>query len=227
MLNGGEALDRLREGNKRFTSNQAAGGVLSIPTRGAELVDGQEPFAIILGCSDSRVPAELIFDQGFGDLFVIRVAGNIVAPSQVGSVEFAASRFGTRLVVVLGHSRCGVVRAALDELEGHPTSESQNLRSIVDRVRPALETLLESRRLNDGAALYREAVRVNVRASANHLRHGSELLERLIRENGLLIVGAEYSLETGVVDFFDNVSDAAHSGLGASVEKADNPDATR
>jgi carbonic anhydrase len=227
MITALEALSRLREGNKRFTSNQAAGRVLSIPTRGAELIEGQEPSAIILGCSDSRVPAELIFDQGFGDLFVIRVAGNIVAPSQVGSVEFAASRFGTRLVVVLGHSHCGAVRAALDELEGHPTNESQNLRSIVDRIRPALETLLESHGPNDSDTLFREAVRANVRASANHLRHGSELLERLIRGNGLLIVGAEYSLETGIVDFFDGVPAPADSRLAPDLGKADSAGATR
>ena len=209
MLSALEALNRLRDGNKRFVANQPAGGV-SIPTRGVDLISGQEPFAIVLGCSDSRVPAELIFDQGFGDLFVIRVAGNIVAPSQVGSVEFAASRFGTRLVVVLGHSHCGAVQAALDELEGHPTSDSQNLRSIVNRVRPPLELLLKSRESQDGTTIFREAVRANVEASANHLRHGSELLERLIRENGLLVVGAEYSLENGVVDFFD--------GIPASIE---------
>src|SRR5690349_18014402 len=139
MLSALEALNRLQDGNKRFVANQAAGGVLSIPARGADLVSGQEPFAIILGCSDSRVPAELVFDQGFGDLFVIRVAGNIVAPSQVGSVEFAASKFGTRLVVVIGHSQCGAITATLDELLGRSTTESRNLRSIVDRVRPSVE----------------------------------------------------------------------------------------
>lgn len=205
MLTALEALRRLREGNQRFVANQAAGGVISIPTRGPELLEGQEPFAIILGCSDSRVPAELIFDQGFGDLFVIRVAGNIVAPSQVGSVEFAAAKFGTRLVVVLGHSHCGAIRAALDELEAHAPTASANLRSIVDRVRPALETLLASRPWHDEAVLFSEAVRANVRASVHQLGHGSELLERFIREDGLMVVGAEYSIETGVVDFFDGV----------------------
>ena len=205
MLTAIDALRWLREGNQRFVANQAAGRVLSIPTR-SDLVEGQEPFAIILGCSDSRVPAELIFDQGFGDLFVIRVAGNIVAPSQVGSVEFAAAKFGTRLVVVLGHSHCGAIGATLDELEGRATTESKNLRSIVDRVRPAVETVLGSERTKDGPALFREAVRANVRASAAHLRHGSELLERLIRKEGLLVVGAEYSIETGAVDFFDGLS---------------------
>jgi carbonic anhydrase len=169
------------------------------------LVAGQEPFAIILGCSDSRVPAELVFDQGFGDLFVIRVAGNIVAPSQVGSVEFAASRFGTRLVVVMGHSLCGAVVATLEDLQGRASNQSRNLRSIVDRIRPSVETLLVSRRQDDSDSLVHEAVRANVRASANHLRHGSELLEKLIEKDGLLVVGAEYSLETGIVDFFEGI----------------------
>jgi carbonic anhydrase len=177
---------------------------LSTTARRGALVSGQEPFAIILGCSDSRVPAELVFDQGFGDLFVIRVAGNVVAPSQVGSVEFAASRFGTRLVVVMGHSQCGAVVATLEELQGRATTQSRNLRSIVDRVRPAVEPLLSLGRTNGEEALVREAVRANVRASVNQLRHGSELLESLIHESGLFIVGAEYSLETGIVDFFEN-----------------------
>jgi len=205
-LDATQALDRLREGNRRFVSNQAAGHVVSDPTRRAELVAGQEPFAIILGCSDSRVPAELVFDQGFGDLFVIRVAGNIVAPSQVGSVEFAASRFGTRLVVVMGHSQCGAVVATLDEVQGRAPNQSRNLRSIVDRIRPSVEALIASRRIDDPDRLLNDAVRANVRASANHLRHGSELLEHLIRADGLVVVGAEYSLETGIVDFFEGVS---------------------
>ena len=205
MLDATQALDRLREGNRRFVSNQAAGHVVSDPTRRAELVAGQEPFAIILGCSDSRVPAELVFDQGFGDLFVIRVAGNIVAPSQVGSVEFAASRFGTRLVVVMGHSQCGAVVATLDEVQGRAPNQSRNLRSIVDRIRPSVEALIASRRIDDPDRLLNDAVRANVRASANHLRHGSELLEHLTRADGLVVVGAEYSLETGIVDFFEGV----------------------
>jgi carbonic anhydrase len=202
MIQALDALARLRDGNRRFAAGQTAVPVLSTAARRIELVAGQDPFAIILGCSDSRVPAELVFDQGFGDLFVIRVAGNIVAPSQVGSVEFAASRFGTRLVVVMGHSQCGAVTATLEELQ-RPTNQSRNLRSIVDRVRPSVETLLAGRRDLDPDDLLRGAVRANVRASVNHLRHGSELLERLIRETGLVIVGAEYSLESGIVDFFD------------------------
>jgi carbonic anhydrase len=207
-MNAIQALQRLREGNRRFASNQAEGRILSTQTRRAELVAGQEPFAIILGCSDSRVPAELVFDQGFGDLFVIRVAGNIVAPSQVGSVEFAASRYGTRLVIVMGHSQCGAVMATLDELQGRLSNQSRNLRSIVDRVRPSVETVLAARRTDDPCTLLHEAVRANVRASVNHLRHGSELLEQLIQTDGLLVVGAEYSLETGVVDLFDGVPES-------------------
>jgi carbonic anhydrase len=207
MLTAVEALTRLREGNQRFVANQTTGLILSNPARRAALVARQEPFAIVLGCSDSRVPAELVFDQGFGDLFVIRVAGNIVAPSQVGSVEFAASRFGTRLVVVMGHSQCGAVIATLEELLGRAATPSHNLRSIVDRVRPAVETLLPNRGLEDLDAFVRDAVRANVRASVNHLRHGSPLLEELAGTAGLVVVGAEYSLDTGVVSFFDGAAD--------------------
>jgi len=203
MLDARSALERLREGNRRFASAQSAAPFASDPVRRAELLAGQEPFAIVLGCSDSRVPAELVFDQGFGDLFVIRVAGNVVAPSQVGSVEFAAWRFGTRLVVVLGHSQCGAVIATLEELTGHGTNATRGLRSIVDRVRPAVATVMETGRGKPLEALLRDAVRTNVRVSVDHLRHGSELLESLIESDGLAIVGAEYSLETGVVDFFD------------------------
>lgn len=203
MISAAAALARLREGNHRFVQDQSETANASHRVRRAELVGGQQPFAIVLGCSDSRVPAELVFDQGFGDLFVIRVAGNVVAPSQVGSVEFAASRYGTRLVVVMGHSQCGAVAATLEELLGGATAESKNLRSIVDRVRPSLATLLADRGTVDPEALMRDAVRANVRTSVEHLRHGSELLEELITKNGLVVVGAEYSLESGVVTFFD------------------------
>ena len=204
MISGIDALDRLREGNARFVANESRPSDAADQALRARLVAGQAPFAIVLGCSDSRVPAELVFDQGFGDLFVIRVAGNIVAPSQVGSVEFAAARFGTPLVVVLGHTRCGAILATLEELRG-PTHHSANLRSIVDRVRPSVEKLLSqgNRRGIDETLLIGHAVRANVRASVEHLRHGSAVLEELIRAGNLMVVGAEYSLETGVVDFFE------------------------
>jgi len=220
MLKAARALARLREGNRRFASDRAIVSLSSNPARRAQLVSGQEPFAIILGCSDSRVPAELVFDQGFGDLFVIRVAGNVVAPSQVGSVEFAASRFGTRLVVVMGHSQCGVVGAALEELQGSSGRQSRNLRSIVDRVRPSVETVVASRLGASTEVLLREGVRANVRASVNHLRHGSELLERLIQNDGLMVVGAEYSLETGQVDFFDGVPASTGRAARARARRA-------
>ena len=203
-----DALARLREGNDRFVTNRSAAGGAPNQERRALLVTGQEPFAIVLGCSDSRVPAELVFDQGLGDLFVIRVAGNIVAPSQVGSVEFAAARFDTRLVVVMGHSQCGAIAATLEDLYGRTTTHSRNLRSIVDRIRPSVETLVAGRHGLDPDALMGDAVRANVRASVDHLRHGSELLEQLIRTEGLVVVGAEYSLESGVVTFFEGVPQA-------------------
>ena len=201
MVSAREAFKRLREGNLRFAANARGSDAYLSQARLAELSMGQQPFAIILGCSDSRVPAEIVFDQGLGDLFVIRVAGNIVAPSQVGSVEFAAERYGTRLVLVLGHSQCGAILATLEELHRPAENQSHNLRSIVDRVRPSVEGLLHLQL--DEEALVKHAVRANIRASVDHLRHGSQVLEHLIQDEGLLVVGAEYSLETGVVEFFD------------------------
>ena len=202
-----EALQRLREGNLRFVSNIRGSDAFVSHTRRVELTAGQQPFAIILGCSDSRVPAEIVFDQGLGELFVIRVAGNIVAPSQVGSVEFCAARYGTKLVVVMGHSQCGAILATVEELRQPTENQSRNLRAIVDRVRPSVEGLLDTALRDDPEALVHEAVRANIRASVNHLRHGSEVLEQLIREEGVRVVGAEYSLETGAVTFFDDVAD--------------------
>jgi carbonic anhydrase len=209
MISAHEALDRLREGNRRFVADVRSPDSLTSPRRRAELAAGQEPFAAILGCSDSRVPVELVFDQGLGDLFVIRVAGNIVAPSQIGSVEFVAERYGTRLVVVLGHSRCGVIQATIEQLQQTGRSNSPNVNSIVNRVLPSVEGLMDTELRHDPDALVRHAVRANVRTSANHLRHGSQVIERLIATDGLVVIGAEYSLETGIVDFFDGASKAA------------------
>ena len=197
-----EALERLRAGNERFVSGEGVRNAYPSPSQRADLAETQSPFAIILGCSDSRVPAEIVFDQGLGDLFVIRVAGNIVAPSQVGSVEFAAARFHTRLVVVLGHSDCGAIVATLEELQQPGSSQSRNLRSIVDRIRPSVEEMMKTELRNDLDSVVQHAVRANVDVSVNHLRHGSEILEQLTQTNDLLIVGAEYSLKTGKVEFF-------------------------
>ena len=204
MIPAADALARLREGNRRFAADEPTNAGSNYRSRRLETAPNQEPFAIILGCSDSRVPAEIVFDQGLGDLFVIRVAGNIVAPSQVGSVEFAAARTGARLVVVLGHSRCGAILATLEEMN-HPSDQSRNLRSIVERIQPAIAPILATQISPTDDALIRRAVRANVAASANHLRHGSEILERLIQTDGLVVVGAEYCLETGLVEFFDGV----------------------
>lgn len=212
MISAIEALKRLQEGNRHFVSEVQGSSISIGTTRPIELVANQQPSAVILGCSDARVPAEIIFGQGLGDLFVIRVAGNIVAPSQVGSVEFAVEKFRTRLVVVLGHSNCGAIQSTLEELE-HPTQgRSRNFRSIVDRIRPSVETLFETELRHNPEELMRFAVRANIRASANHLRNGSEILEQMIRNDGLLVVGAEYSLETGVVEFFNGMPEVEGSG---------------
>jgi carbonic anhydrase len=200
-----QAIQRLQEGNIRFSMNVRGLEAFLTQSRREELTKMQEPFAIILGCADSRVPAEIVFDQGLGDLFVIRIAGNIVAPSGIGSVEFAAERFGTPLVVVLGHSTCGAILATLEELRRPNENQSKNLRSIVDRVRPSVESLLSSTPRLEERQLVHEAVRANIRASVRNLRKGSEILEQLVQDGSLTIVGAEYSLETGLVDFFDGV----------------------
>lgn len=187
------ALGRLREGNARFAANVRSPGSLLSAERRAALAVAQEPFAIVLGCSDSRVPVEIVFDQGPGDLFVIRVAGNIVAPSLIGSVEFAADRFGTRLVVVLGHSSCGAIAATLEELRRPSANQSPNLRAIVDRIRPAVESIGDER----------EAMRANILASVEQLRHGSRIIEGLVAADGLVVVGAWYELESGLVRFLE------------------------
>jgi carbonic anhydrase len=209
MIPARDALALLREGNRRFVSDVGGRDRFEGRARPIELAAGQAPFAAILGCSDSRVPVEIVFDQGLGDLFVIRVAGNIVAPSQIGSVEFAAEQFGSRLVVVLGHSRCGAIETTLEQLRRPVENQSRNLHSIVDLVRPAVEGLLASEFKHDHQALLHAAVRANIRASVRNLRHGSDIIENLIQNAGLRVVGAEYSLETGVVDFFDDGLDAA------------------
>jgi carbonic anhydrase len=207
MIPAREALERLREGNRRFLAGMSD----EAPRRNRATSD-QDPFAIILGCSDSRVPAEIVFDQGLGDLFVIRVAGNIVAPSQVGSVEFAAAKFGARLVVVLGHTQCGAIVATLEEIQQPREKQSPNLRSIVDRVRPSVEPLLAGDLRHHHDALIQAAVRANIRVSVDHLRHGSEVLEQMIRDDGLIVVGAEYSVESGAVEFLKDVPSPQRGG---------------
>jgi carbonic anhydrase len=208
MILAREALALLQDGNRRFVSDISNRDAITSRSRRLKLAASQEPFAAILGCSDSRVPVEIVFDQGLGDLFVIRVAGNIVAPSLIGSVEFAAEQFGTHLVVVLGHTKCGAIETTLQQLQRPVENQSRNLHSIVDLIRPSIEGLLATDLRHDLQALGRAAVRANIRASVQHLRHGSDIIEQLIQKAGLLVVGAEYSLETGVVDFFDGLPPA-------------------
>lgn len=196
-----EALERLRAGNARFVANELSLKIDDFER--SKLASGQQPFAVVLGCSDSRVPVEVVFDQGLGDLFVIRVAGNIVAPSQIGSIEFAAQKFGTKLVVVMGHTHCGAIEATIDELQRPVEKQSRNIAAIVERIRPSVVDLIEAGDGSSREELMHNAVRANVRYSAHALRHGSDIIEAQINSGDLLIVGAEYSLHTGEVEFFD------------------------
>jgi carbonic anhydrase len=206
MTKGQEALQRLREGNERFASEANSGERFLRRMLRARAISEPEPFAIILGCSDSRVPVELVFDQDLGDLFVIRVAGNIVAHSQLGSAEFAAEQFGTRLIVVLGHSHCGAILGTLEQLRRPKPPLSPHTRFIADRIRPAVEGLLAPELGYDRDTLVGKSVRANVRQSVAQLKTGSQILERLIANDDLLVVGAEYSLETGRVEFLDEAA---------------------
>ena len=203
MISSEEALNRLRKGNERFVSDSSIfNNALSHKSRRHSLAEDQDPFAIILGCSDSRVSSEIVFDQGLGDLFVVRVAGNIVAPSQIGSIEFAVERFGTRLIVVMGHSKCGAILATLEGLKQPLKDQSKNLHSIVDRIRPSLTSLDIDQ---NPEILLQQAVRANIHSSVHQLQHESNILKNLVKERNLLILGAEYSLDTGIVNFFDEL----------------------
>ncbi|MFL5318295.1 MAG: carbonic anhydrase [Myxococcaceae bacterium] len=193
-----QAIERLVQGNARFVEREH--DLVNAGWRPG-LSQGQKPFAIILGCSDARSPAELVFDQGLGDLFVIRVAGNIVAPSGIGSVEYAVSQFGTRLVVVMGHTHCGAVRATLNGIQGGDSSDSRHVRSITDRIRPHVQELALAGLTDD--ALMKAAVRANVRACVAHLRNGSQLIEDYVRPGSVVVAGAVYDLDTGRVEFIE------------------------
>jgi carbonic anhydrase len=200
-----EGLRLLKEGNQRFVTSNS-----QLATHGWKpgLGDGQRPFAVVVGCSDSRAPAELVFDQGLGQLFVVRVAGNIIAPSGIGSVEFAAAQFGTRLVVVMGHTHCGAIGATCESIRNGDSPDSRNLRSITDRIRPHVEDLvrLEQEAQVSPELVLRHAIRANARSCADRLRHGSALIESVVEEGWLHVMPAVYDLDTGVVEFFDRIS---------------------
>ncbi len=198
-----EALRRLVEGNRRFrlTGGPSAGR----PWSKDHAEERQRPFAVILGCSDARTPVEILFDQGFGDLFVVRVAGNSASPTVVGSIEFAVSQFGIRLVVVMGHTHCGAIEATVRALETGEGPASKNIRAITDRITPHVRSLVRGDKAADGAVL-REAMRANVRAAADHLRHGSDLLEELVTSGRIAVACAEYEIETGAVALLDEAA---------------------
>jgi carbonic anhydrase len=204
LISAEAALERLREGNRRFVAGRGREEELAVDARRRSLLRGQRPHAVILGCADSRVPAEIVFDQGLGELFVVRVAGNVVAEAGAGSVEFAAERLGVKLVVVLGHSDCGAIRAAVEEIEGGLDADSPNLRVILDRIRRGIGPYVQSHPELHGEDLVREAVRAHAQYEAAELRRCSPILRRLAGEAGLTIVAAEYHLDSGVIDFLDD-----------------------
>ena len=204
MISADKALRKLKEGNRRFVGVTSTKGVLETFVDHIRVVREQTPFAIILGCSDSRVPAELVFHCGLGELFVIRVAGNLVAPSQIGSIEYACQQFDTELVVVMGHSNCGAIQVTVDALLSEDRPVSPNLKSIVERIAPAAAPVVS----NHGDASHDElislAVSANIKHSVRRLSEKSKILRNLVKAGRLKIVGAEYSLDTGEVVFFDD-----------------------
>lgn len=206
MITSAQALERLREGNRRFVAGLGSRNLEQEHSRRLELVVEQAPIAIVLGCSDSRVPAELVFDQGLGDLFVIRVAGNIAAPSQIESIEIAAQQFGTPLVVVLGHSQCSAVTASVDEQMKPVEMRSSSVGVIVKTIQPSVRAVLDSQPGLDRQALVCASIRENVRGTVKRIKAGSDVLEKLLDQGQLHIVGAEYSLETGAVKFMEESS---------------------
>ncbi len=199
-MNADAALKELIEGNYRYVQAATSGAVLD--SKKHQVLPEQNPMAVILGCSDSRVPAELVFDQGVGDLFVIRIAGNIVAPSQIGSIEFACQQFKTQLVVVLGHTNCGAISATIDSLLSDPDQMSPNLASIVDRLKPAVSPVINDDIVRDRSSLMKKAMQANIEYSTQQLQIRSKIIRDLINNKQLKIVGAEYSIETGEVEFY-------------------------
>ena len=202
-MNADKALKQLKDGNLRYIEAEINGEKIDRTVVQHEVLLTQKPSAIILGCSDSRVPAEAVFDQGVGDLFIVRIAGNIVAPSQIGSIEFACQQFGTQLIVVLGHTGCGAISATIGSLLGDPGEISPNLAAIVDRISPAVQPIISTVDGDDREDILNKAIRANINYSAQQLESGSEILRDLVKQKKLTIVGAEYSIESGRVEFLD------------------------
>ena len=181
----GDALARLKEGNRRFVNGQSRHTHESASLR-HQLVSGQHPFAIVLGCSDSRVPVELIFDQGFGDLFVIRVAGNVITDDVLGSIEYARIHLNSQLLLILGHERCGAVTAAL-EARKHPSSDPHGVQTIAKLISPAIGNIDPGLPVSEQV---HRAVELNVRWAQEELKNLPEA-----RDLRLSTVGAVYDLE--------------------------------
>jgi carbonic anhydrase len=196
-----EVLQSLRDGNERFVSNVRSIEAMASQSRRAALAAQQSPGAVVLTCSDSRVPAEIVFDCGLGELFVVRVAGNVVAPSLLGSVEFAVATFGTPLVIVMGHTNCGAIKATVEALEHRREAPSPGIQDIVERITPAVRAVVQ--RGGSREAVITAAGHANIHASAERLRRESAILADRVARGELMIVPAEYSLETGRVEFFD------------------------
>ena len=192
-----EVIQRLRDGNRRFVESSPEARTRWDRGSATEA----RPFAAVLGCSDARAPAEFVFDVGLGDLFVIRVAGNVVAPSQIGSIEFAVDAFEVPLVVVMGHTRCGAIAAAARQIQKGEAPTSDNVLRITSRIRTIIEPVLATPGLADPL---RAAMRANVLASVAQLSHGSKMIEELVQLNRLRVVGAEYELESGCVRFLEH-----------------------
>jgi carbonic anhydrase len=194
-----EALERLREGNRAFASDQPL-PVNQGSERRHELAAGQAPFAVLVSCSDSRVPPEIVFGRGLGELFTIRMAGNTIDTTALGSIEYAVEHLGVPLVVVMGHERCGAVSAAADVVQRN----SHFPGAVGAMLQPIIPAVLAARAANPEGDLVDHAVRENVRQVIRHLREAASpaLLERQA-SGGLRIVGARYDLDDGVVDFFD------------------------
>lgn len=199
-----DALNTLKAGNEQFVNGVRESEAVTSPVDRAAMSGAQQPIAVVISCSDSRVPAEMVFNQGFGALFVVRVAGNVVGPTQLGSVEFAVQNFGCQLIVVMGHTGCGAIKATIDMLRNPEATISDNLQSIVDPIRAAIAPIVNPDANAD--ALMPQAIRANVHSAVDQLREGSVILNDIVAAGQLMIVGAEYSLETGVVEFIDDTA---------------------
>lgn len=194
----GMALELLKEGNKRFINNLKVNR--NLLQQANETSDGQHPFAIILSCIDSRTSAELIFDQGLGDIFSVRIAGNIINEDILGSMEFACKVAGSKIIVVLGHTRCGAVKGACDHVE------MGNLTALLTKLQPAVyeeKTEIENRTSANDTFVEKVSV-INVKRTVHGIQQRSPILKEMIQSGAIGIVGGTYDITTGIVDFYND-----------------------